>query len=189
MGNEREDVEAQGLRRLVVGREPGRHQDSTPVEVDLSDEERFDLYSAAVEEVGDRATVIAGTGTYSTAHSVHLTRHAHDLGVDGFLIVTPYYNKPPPRGIVEHVKAIAAVTDKPIVYYNIPARVVKRAAVANMRTPLVDVDGGLDDPADLLRTRGGVELLLLEDLEHLAPDVRVGVRRRAHWATFRVSAA
>jgi 4-hydroxy-tetrahydrodipicolinate synthase len=90
----------------------------------LSDEERFDLYSAAVEEIGDRATVIAGTGTYATAHSVHLTERAHDLGVDGFLIVTPYYNKPPPRGIVEHFRAIADVTDKPIVVYNIPGRVV-----------------------------------------------------------------
>jgi 4-hydroxy-tetrahydrodipicolinate synthase len=90
----------------------------------LTDEERFELYAAAVDEVGDRATVVAGTGTYSTAHSVHLTERAHDLGVDGFLVVTPYYNKPPPRGIVEHFKAIAAVTDKPIIVYNIPARVV-----------------------------------------------------------------
>jgi 4-hydroxy-tetrahydrodipicolinate synthase len=90
----------------------------------LTDEERFVLYAAAVEEVGDRATVIAGTGTYSTAHSVHLTQRADQLGVDGFLIVTPYYNKPPARGIVEHFRAIAAVTEKPIVAYNIPARVV-----------------------------------------------------------------
>src|SRR5215210_1606748 len=86
----------------------------------LSDEERFQLYEAAVDEVGGRATVVAGTGTYSTSHSIHLTERAHELGVDGFLVVTPYYNKPTPRGIVEHVKAIAAVTDRPIVYYNIP---------------------------------------------------------------------
>ena len=74
--------------------------------------------------VGDRATVVAGTGTYSTAHSVHLTEQAHELGVDAFLVVTPYYNKPPQRGIVEHFKAIAQASDKPIVVYNIPARVV-----------------------------------------------------------------
>ena len=90
----------------------------------LTDDERLELYAAAVDEVGDRATVVAGTGTYSTAHSVHLTEAAHELGVDGFLIVTPYYNKPPPRGIVEHFKAIAAVSDKPIIAYNIPGRVV-----------------------------------------------------------------
>jgi 4-hydroxy-tetrahydrodipicolinate synthase len=90
----------------------------------LSDDERFALYEAAVDEVGDRATVVAGTGTYATEHSVHLTRRAHEIGVDGLLIVTPYYNKPPVRGIVAHFRAIAEVTDKPIVAYNIPARVV-----------------------------------------------------------------
>jgi 4-hydroxy-tetrahydrodipicolinate synthase len=90
----------------------------------LSDDERFALYEAAVDEIGDRATVVAGTGTYSTAHSVHLTERAHDIGVDGFLVVTPYYSKPPVRGIVEHFRAIAAASDRPIVVYNIPQRVV-----------------------------------------------------------------
>ena len=90
----------------------------------LSDDERLELIATAVDAVGDRATVIAGTGTYSTAHSVHLTERAHELGVDGFLVVTPYYNKPPVRGIVEHFKAIADESDKPIVVYNIPGRVV-----------------------------------------------------------------
>ncbi len=90
----------------------------------LTDDERFALYAAALEAVGDRATVIAGTGTYSTAHSVHLTARAHELGVHGFLVVTPYYNKPPARGIVAHFKAIAETSDRPIVVYNIPGRVV-----------------------------------------------------------------
>lgn len=90
----------------------------------LTDDERFGLYAAAVDEVGGRATVIAGTGTYSTAHSVHLTERTHELGVDGFLVVTPYYNKPPARGIVRHFEEIAAATDKPLVVYNIPSRVV-----------------------------------------------------------------
>jgi 4-hydroxy-tetrahydrodipicolinate synthase len=90
----------------------------------LSDDERFELFRVAVDTVGGRGTVVAGTGTYSTAHSIHLTERAHELGVDGFLVVTPYYNKPPPRGIVEHFKAVAAASDKPIVVYNIPARVV-----------------------------------------------------------------
>jgi 4-hydroxy-tetrahydrodipicolinate synthase len=91
----------------------------------LTDEERMELFAAAVDIAHDRgATVVAGTGTYSTAHSVNLTREAHGLGVDGFLVVTPYYNKPPPRGTIAHFKAIADVTDKPIVAYNIPQRVV-----------------------------------------------------------------
>ena len=90
----------------------------------LSDEERQQLFAAAVEAVGDRASVVAGTGTYSTAHSVHLTREAEALGVDGYLVVTPYYNKPPVRGVVAHFAAIANETDKPIIAYNIPQRVV-----------------------------------------------------------------
>jgi 4-hydroxy-tetrahydrodipicolinate synthase len=90
----------------------------------LSDGERIDLFRAALEAVGDDATVVAGTGTYSTAHSVHLTEQAHELGVDAFLVVTPYYNKPPQRGIVAHFEEIARASDKPIVVYNIPGRVV-----------------------------------------------------------------
>ncbi|HWB55789.1 MAG TPA: 4-hydroxy-tetrahydrodipicolinate synthase [Gaiellaceae bacterium] len=90
----------------------------------LTDEERLGLFAAAVEAVGDRATVVAGTGTYSTAHSVHLTGQAHELGVDAVLVVTPYYSKPPARGIVEHFRAIAAATDRPVIVYNIPQRVV-----------------------------------------------------------------
>jgi 4-hydroxy-tetrahydrodipicolinate synthase len=90
----------------------------------LSDSEKLELFAAALDAVGDRATVVAGTGTYDTAHSVHLTEHAHALGVDAMLIVTPYYSKPPQRAIVRHFEEIAAATDKPIVVYNIPSRVV-----------------------------------------------------------------
>ena len=90
----------------------------------LSDDERLELFRVAVDALRGRGTVVAGTGTYSTAHSVHLTREAHELGVDGFLVVTPYYNKPPARGIVEHFRAIAEVSDRPIIVYNIPGRVV-----------------------------------------------------------------
>ena len=90
----------------------------------LTDGERLELVRAAVGAVGDRATVVAGTGTNSTAHSVHLTRQADEAGADGFLVVAPYYSKPPPRGIVAHFREIAAATERPIVAYNIPARVV-----------------------------------------------------------------
>ena len=90
----------------------------------LTDDERLELFRVAVDALRGHGTVVAGTGTYSTAHSVHLTREAHGLGVDGFLVVTPYYNKPPARGIVEHFRAIADVSDRPIVVYNIPGRVV-----------------------------------------------------------------
>jgi 4-hydroxy-tetrahydrodipicolinate synthase len=90
----------------------------------LSDEEKLELFAAAKDAVGDQATIIAGTGTYDTHHSARLTKRADRLGVDGFLVVTPYYNKPPQRAIVRHFEEIAAQTDRPVMAYNIPARVV-----------------------------------------------------------------
>jgi 4-hydroxy-tetrahydrodipicolinate synthase len=90
----------------------------------LDDGERLELLRAAIETVGDRASIVANTGTASTAHSVELTMQAHDAGADAFLAVTPYYNKPPQRGIVAHFAAIAAASDRPLVVYNIPSRVV-----------------------------------------------------------------
>jgi len=90
----------------------------------LSDRERLDLFRAALEAVGESHTVVAGTGTYSTAHSVHLSEQAEELGADALLVVTPYYNKPPQRGIVAHFEAIARASSLPIVAYNIPSRVV-----------------------------------------------------------------
>ena len=90
----------------------------------LRDGERLDLVRAALEAVGEDASVVAGTGTYSTAHSVELTERAQELGADGLLIVTPYYNLPPQRAIVAHFEEVARATDLPIVVYNIPSRVV-----------------------------------------------------------------
>jgi 4-hydroxy-tetrahydrodipicolinate synthase len=100
----------------------------------LSDDERFTLYEAALEVAAGRGTVVAGTGTYSTAHSIHLTQRAHELGVDGMLVVTPYYNKPPQRGIVAHVEAVAAATDRPVIFYDIPSRVVVDAEPETIST-------------------------------------------------------
>jgi 4-hydroxy-tetrahydrodipicolinate synthase len=88
----------------------------------LSDEEHLGLVELAVGELGGRATVIAGTGSNDTSHAVHLTERATELGVDGVLSVTPYYNRPPPRGILRHFEAVARATDKPVVLYNIPVR-------------------------------------------------------------------
>ena len=89
----------------------------------LDDEEKLRLWEIGVAESGD-APIIAGTGSNDTRHSVELTRRATEVGVDGVLVVTPYYNKPNRRGLVEHFKAVAAATDKPVIVYNIPARCV-----------------------------------------------------------------
>lgn len=90
----------------------------------LSADEKVELFAIAKATVGDRATIVAGTGTYDTKHSAHLTKRAHDAGVDGVLVVTPYYSKPPQRAIVRHFEEVAAQTDKPVVVYNIPGRCV-----------------------------------------------------------------
>jgi 4-hydroxy-tetrahydrodipicolinate synthase len=147
----------------------------------LSDGERFALYQAAVDEVGDRATVIAGTGAYSTEHSVHLTARAHELGVHGFLVITPYYNKPPVRGIVEHFKAIAAVSDRPIVAYNIPGRVVlnlETEAIAQLaEIPTMRAVKQAND--DLDQARGIIELgldLYAGDDDIVFPFLQLGGR-------------
>jgi 4-hydroxy-tetrahydrodipicolinate synthase len=89
----------------------------------LTDEEKRRLWEIGVAECGE-ALVIAGTGTNDTAHSVELTERAAEIGVDAALVVTPYYNKPNRRGLVEHYRAVAAATDLPVVLYNIPSRCV-----------------------------------------------------------------
>jgi len=90
----------------------------------LTDEEKIRLFELAVTEFGDRGTIVAGTGSNDTAHTVHLTEKATEIGCDAMLCVTPYYNKPNFRGLQEHYQAIAAVTDRTIVLYNIPSRCV-----------------------------------------------------------------
>ena len=87
----------------------------------LSDVERIALFEATREETHGRGTMVAGTGSNDTAHSVHLTQVAAEFGADAVLVVTPYYNKPPAEGIRRHVAAIAEV-GVPVVLYNIPGR-------------------------------------------------------------------
>ncbi|HXC45364.1 MAG TPA: 4-hydroxy-tetrahydrodipicolinate synthase [Solirubrobacteraceae bacterium] len=93
----------------------------------LTDEEHLGLIGLAVRERptladGRPAAIVGGTGSNDTKHAVHLTEVASELGVDATLSVTPYYNKPSPRGIVRHYEEVAKATDKPILLYNIPGR-------------------------------------------------------------------
>ncbi|RAM36441.1 4-hydroxy-tetrahydrodipicolinate synthase [Arthrobacter globiformis] len=88
----------------------------------LTDEENLGMFRAVMEAVGGRAAVIAGTGTNDTAHSVHLSQEAAKLGVDGLLIVTPYYNKPSQAGVRAHFETVASATDLPVMLYDIPGR-------------------------------------------------------------------
>ena len=105
----------------------------------LSDDEKLRLFELAGSEGGD-LFIVAGTGSNDTAHSVHLTEQASQItGVDAILAVTPYYNKPPLRGVYAHVQAISDATDKPVIVYNIPGRCV------------------IDLPNDFLRSLGEIE--------------------------------
>jgi len=88
----------------------------------LTDDEHLALIDLAVQEVGDRATIVGGAGSNDTRHAVHLTERATELGADGVLSVTPYYNRPNRRGIVAHFAEVSRATDRPIVLYNIPTR-------------------------------------------------------------------
>lgn len=122
----------------------------------LSDKEKVQLWEAAVDEVGDRATVIAGSGTNSTQHSIELTEKAHKVGVDGLLVVAPYYNKPPQHGIVEHFRGVASASDKPIIAYNIPGRCViniEPATLVEIAEEIPTVRGVKQANADLDQAR------------------------------------
>ncbi len=88
----------------------------------LTKEDRKIIYSTAKDSVGDKAKIIAGTGTYSTRESIEYTKMANDLGVDGIMIVTPYYSKPSQIGILQHFEQISKNSDLPIMAYNIPGR-------------------------------------------------------------------
>ncbi len=95
----------------------------------LSDDEKLAIFRAVVEVVGDRACVVAGTGTYDTAHTVELTRKAEETGVHGIMAVTPYYNRPSQEGLVAHFTAVADATSLPVMLYNIPSRTGRRIEV------------------------------------------------------------
>ena len=90
----------------------------------LTDTEQRNLWKAVKDAVGNRTTIVAGTGSNDTAHAVHLTRAAEEDGLDGALLVTPYYNRPPQPGLLEHFRTIASSTSLPLILYDIPSRSV-----------------------------------------------------------------
>jgi 4-hydroxy-tetrahydrodipicolinate synthase len=87
-----------------------------------TDQEKERLLRAVTEAVGDRASVVAGVGTYDTAHTIELARQAERAGADGLLVVTPYYSRPPQSGLAAHFRAVADATGLPVMIYDIPVR-------------------------------------------------------------------
>ncbi len=106
-----------GCDGLVVSGTTGESPTTTDAEKTL-------LLRTVVEAVGDRARIIAGVGTYDTAHSVHLAKAAAAEGAHGLLVVTPYYSRPPQSGLIAHFTTVADATDLPVILYDIPPRSV-----------------------------------------------------------------
>lgn len=104
-----------GSDALVVGGTTGE----SPT---LSTEEKLTLFKTVVDEVSGQVPVIAGTGSNNTQASIELTKQAEEIGVDGIMLVSPYYNKPSQEGLYQHFKAIAGATKLPVMLYNIPGR-------------------------------------------------------------------
>jgi len=116
-------IEEQAAESLVVSGTTGE----SPT---LSDEEKVELFRFAVKRAAGRAKIIAGTGSNETAHSIQLTKKAEEAGVDGILLVAPYYNKPSQEGIYQHFRVIAEATKLPVMIYNVPSRTVTSISVA-----------------------------------------------------------
>lgn len=105
----------------------------------LSKEEKLSLIKFVVKTVKKRIPVIAGTGSNNTMESIELTKQAENIGVDGVMLVTPYYNKPSQEGMYQHFKAIANATSLPVMLYNIPGRsVVGMTPDTVIRLSLID---------------------------------------------------
>ncbi|MGK8523292.1 4-hydroxy-tetrahydrodipicolinate synthase [Nocardia asteroides] len=127
-----------------------------------TESEKANLLRAVVDAVGKRATVIAGAGTYDTAHSIELARNAQRAGAHGLLVVTPYYSRPSQEGLVAHFTAVADATDLPVTLYDIPGRSVVPIASDTIRklaehpriVAVKDAKGDLNMGAELIASTG-----------------------------------
>jgi 4-hydroxy-tetrahydrodipicolinate synthase len=124
----------------------------------LTTEEKVDLFKFVVDVVDSRVPVIAGTGSNNTRASISLTKQAEDAGVDGIMLVAPYYNKPSQEGLYQHFKAIAESTSLPIMLYNIPGRsvinmtvetIVRLSKITNI-VAVKEASGNLDAMSDII---------------------------------------
>lgn len=133
---------------------------STGEAATLAKEEKLKLFATVLEAVGDRAAVIAGTGSNDTRASIELTKEAERIGVHGAMLVGPYYNKPPQAGFVGHFQAIAGETALPLIIYNVPGRtasnilpetVCKLAEIKNI-IAVKEASGNIDQVSEIIRS-------------------------------------
>lgn len=132
---------------------------STGEAATLTSEEKLKLYATVLDAVGDKATVIAGTGSNDTRASIEITQAAEKIGVHGAMLVGPYYNKPPQEGFYQHFKAIAEMTDLPIILYNVPGRtasnilpatIARLAEIKNI-VAVKEASGNLEQVSEIIR--------------------------------------
>ena len=133
---------------------------STGESATLGADEKLKLFSTVLEAVGDKATVIAGTGSNDTLASIHLTQEAEKLGVHGAMLVGPYYNKPPQEGFYQHFQMIAEQTGLPLIVYNVPGRtasnilpptIARLSEIPNI-VAVKEASGSLDQVSEIVRT-------------------------------------
>ena len=141
----------------------------------LSHDEKMGLFEAIVDEVGDRASIIAGTGTYNTQESIELSKEAAALGVDACLLVTPYYSKPPQNGLLAHFTAIADAIDIPAVIYDIPGRTSRRVERPTMvalagHERIVAVKDAVGDAGETAQLRADLDAAGHSDFEIYSGD-------------------
>jgi 4-hydroxy-tetrahydrodipicolinate synthase len=142
-----------GCDGLVVNGTSGESPTTT-------DAEKADLVRAVVAAVGERAAVVAGAGTYDTAHSVHLAQQAAQAGAHGLLVVTPYYSRPPQAGLLAHFTAVADATELPVMLYDIPPRSIVPLALETLYqlaehpriVAVKDAKGDLGSGAEVIAT-------------------------------------
>ena len=141
----------------------------------LTHDEKLALFKAVIEEAGDDASVIAGTGSYDTRESIELTKEAADLGVDACLIVTPYYSRPPQNGLLAHFTAIADASSVPLMIYDIPGRTGRRVERSTMlelakHEQIVAVKDAVGDPIETAKLRGELDAQGSQDFEIYSGD-------------------
>lgn len=150
----------------------------------LSRDEKVELFKVVVEVARGKGKVIAGTGSNNTAASVELTRLAEKAGVDGVMLVTPYYNKPPQEALYRHFRTVAESTSLPVMLYNVPGRtgvnllpetVARLAEVENI-TAIKEASGNLDQAAEILRLCGDAITLYSGDDSLTLPMLSLGAQ-------------
>lgn len=133
---------------------------STGEAATLDKDEKLKLFETVLEAVGDKASIIAGTGSNDTRASIKMTQEAEKIGVHGAMLVGPYYNKPPQEGFYQHFKAIADATELPLIVYNVPGRTasnilpgtIQRLAQIDNIVAVKEASGNLEQVSEIIRS-------------------------------------